>query len=105
MSSKLLATLRSEASHASDFKLRLQTTLRIGTRQDIDNTTIIAVIIVVDVHRALVADLASCVRSKGTIANSLGALLGSVAAVGVAGTGASLAALVDAEGPCWVLAS
>lgn len=97
MSSKLLATLRSEASHASDFKLRLQTALRIRTRQNINNAPIITVIIVVDVHRALVTDLASCIRSKGTIANSLGTLLGSVTAVGVAGTSASLAALIDAE--------
>lgn len=104
MSSKPLATLRSEASHARDFKLRLQTAFRIRTRQDINNTPIIAVIIVVDVHRALVADLASGIRAKGTITDSLGALLGSVTAVSVAGAGASLAALVDAERPCWVLA-
>ena len=104
MSSKLLATLCSEASHASDFKLRLQTALRIGTRQDINNAPIITVIIVVDVHRALVTDLASGIRSKGTIAYSLSTLLASITAVGVAGAGASLAALIDAERPCWVLA-
>lgn len=97
--------LRPEARHTSNFKLRLQATLRISARQDINDTPIITVIIVVNIHRALIADFPSRVGAEGTIADSFSTFLSSVTAVGVAGAGASHAALVDAEGPCWVLAS
>jgi hypothetical protein len=97
---KTLTVLRSEAHHASDFKLRLQTTIRIRPRQDI----VVTVIIVVNIHRSLVAYLANSIRAKSTIADSLNILLGSIAAVGVASTGTSLAALRDAENLWWILA-
>lgn len=75
----------------------MQTTLRIRTRQEINYTPVVAVTIAINIHRALVADLASGVRAKGAIADSLSTLFGSIAAVGVAGTGTSLAALRDVE--------
>jgi hypothetical protein len=94
-------TPRLKTRRIRQLELRLQTSLLIRTRHDINEALRIAIVVVVKVHGAVFADLASDVGAERSVPNSSSAGLGSRAAVWVAGSCAASVALVDVEGPGW----
>ena len=97
----LSPTPRLKTRRRRQLELRLQTSLLIRRRHDINETLRIAIIIIIQVHGAVVADFATDVGAERSVPDPSSASLGPRATVWVAGSCAAGVALVDVEGPGW----